>query len=143
MRVMVVIAGALALAACSGRAKDEPSAEEQAELANYVPPFVMSRLDFGGVVERRFRRLDVNRDDKLTRSELPKRLQARFAEIDRNKDGTISNEEWSAWMMARFDSQDINHDGTVTSDERERARELHETDLPTPAEEPANTTAAR
>ncbi|GAA4222919.1 hypothetical protein GCM10022253_32500 [Sphingomonas endophytica] len=140
MRVMVVVAGALALAACS-RSK-EPSPEEQAALSNYVPPFVMSRLDFGGVVERRFRRYDVNNDDKLTRNEVSQRLLPRFDEIDRNKDGAISNEEWSAWMMARFDAQDINHDGTVTSDERERAREMKEVDLPTPAEEPANATAA-
>lgn len=138
MRVKIVVAGALALAACS-KGK-EPSAEEQAALANYVPPFVMSRLDFGGVVERRFRRLDVNNDDRLTRNEVSKRLAPRFDEIDRNKDGAISNEEWSAWMMGRFDAQDINHDGTVTSDERERARELHDADLPTPAEEPANGT---
>jgi Ca2+-binding EF-hand superfamily protein len=135
------IAGALVLAACSGRDK-EPDAEQQAALANYVPPFVMSRLDFGGVVERRFRRLDVNNDDKLTRNEVSKRLAPRFDEIDRNKGGAISNEEWSAWMMQRFDAQDINHDGTVTSDERERAREMNDADLPTPAEEPANATAA-
>jgi len=139
MRVKIVVAGALALAACS-RA-DEPGAEEQAALANYVPPFVMSRLDFGGVVERRFRRLDVNNDDRLTLNEMSKRLAPRFDEIDRNKDGAISNEEWSAWMMTRFDGQDINHDGIVTSDERERARELHEADLPTPADEPANAAA--
>ncbi|MDR6788506.1 hypothetical protein J2Y58_001864 [Sphingomonas sp. BE138] len=139
MRVLIVVAGALALVACS-KAK-EPNPEEQAALANYVPPFVMSRLDFGGVVERRFRRLDVNHDDKLTRNEVSKRLQPRFDEVDRNKDGSISNEEWSAWMMARFDAQDINHDGTVTSDERERARELNDPDLPTPAEEPANNAA--
>lgn len=141
MRVMVVVAGALALAACS-QAK-EPNAEEQAALSNYVPPFVMSRLDFGGVVERRFRRLDVNNDDKLTRNEVSRRLASRFDEIDRNKDGAISNEEWSAWMMARFDAQDINHDATVTSDERERAHEQQQLDLPTPAEEPANTVAPR
>ncbi|WP_162234686.1 hypothetical protein [Sphingomonas sp. Leaf231] len=129
-------AGALMLAGCSGGEK-EPSAEQQAALTNYVPPFVMSRLDFGGVVERRFRRLDVNNDDRLSRNEVTKRLAARFDEIDRNKDGAISNEEGSTWMMARFDAQDINHDGIVTSDERERARELKDADLPTPAEEPA------
>ena len=140
MRVKIVVAGALALAACSK--SKEPTPEEQAALANYVPPFVMSRLDFGGVIERRFRRLDVNRDDKLTRSEVTKRLLPHFEEIDRNKDGAISNEEGSAWMMARFDAQDFNHDGTVTSDERERARELHDADLPTPAEEPANRASA-
>ena len=139
MRVMVVVAGALALAACSQ--SKEPSPEEQAALSNYVPPFVMSRLDFGGVVERRFRRLDVNHDDRLTRNEVPRRLASRFDAIDRDGNGAISNEEWSAWMMKRFDGQDINHDGTVTSDERERAREMHELDLPTPAEEPVANTA--
>ena len=134
------IAGALVLAACSGSDK-EPDAEQQAALANYVPPFVMSRLDFGGVVERRFRRLDINNDDKLTRNEVSKRLSPRFDQIDRNKDGAISNEEWSEWKVQRFDAQDINHDGTVTSDERERARELNDADLPTPAEEPSNAAA--
>lgn len=140
MRVKMVIAGALALAACSAR-DGEQNAEQQATLANYVPPFVMSRLDFGGVVERRFRRLDVNHDDRLTRNEVPRRLASRFDAIDRDGNGAISNEEWSAWMMKRFDGQDINHDGTVTSDERERAREMHELDLPTPAEEPVANTA--
>ncbi len=135
MRMVMMAAGAMVLAACSG-GKSDVAVNEEA-LANYVPPFVMSRLDFGGVVERRFRRLDVNNDDKLTRNELPKRLQARLEEIDRDGDGTVSNDEWSAWMLARFDAQDANHDGSVTSDERERARELQETDLPTPAEEPA------
>ncbi|MEH3047288.1 hypothetical protein [Sphingomonas adhaesiva] len=136
MRMAMMAAGAMALAACSGGGSEVPEANEEV-LANYVPPFVMSRLDFGGVVERRFRRLDVNADDKLTRNELPKRLQGRFEEIDRDRNGSISNDEWSAWMLARFDAQDANHDGNVTSDERERARELQETDLPTPADEPA------
>lgn len=141
--ILVVVAGAIALAACSGTS-EEQKALETGELDNYVPPFVMSRLDYGGVVERRFRRLDVNNDDKLTRTELPKRLQDRFDEIDANGNGSISNEEWSRWMMARFDRQDANHDGTVTSDERERAREQHEIDLPTPADEPAtNATASK
>lgn len=140
MRVSVMMAGALALAACSGR-DEQGNAEQTAALSNYVPPFVMSRLDFGGVVERRFRRLDVNNDDKLVVSELSPRMAGRFTQIDRDGNGGISNEEWSAWMMKRFDSQDINHDGTVTSDERERAREQHEVDLPTPSEEPAGNTA--
>ena len=61
---LVVVAGAIALAACSGTSEEQKALENGA-LDNYVPPFVMSRLDFGGVVERRFRRLDVNNDDKL------------------------------------------------------------------------------
>ena len=130
---------ALALAGC-GPSADEKAAQDP-ELANYVPPFVMSRLDFGGVVERRFRRLDRNGDDRLVRNELPPERAERAMRFDRNGDGAISNEEWGAGMLARFDAQDLNRDGTVTSDERERARSLKEEDLPTPADEPANTAA--
>jgi hypothetical protein len=140
MRMWWVLAGATTLAACSGQS-DETNAEQEAALANYVPPAVMSRLDYGGVVERRFRRLDVNGDDKVTRSEVSPRLAPRFDEIDRDKDGGISNEEWSSWMIARFDQQDTNHDGTVTSDERERAREERQMELPSPSEEPATNLA--
>ena len=139
MRIMMVTACALALAACSGGDSEMSEANDEV-LANYVPPFVMSRLDFGGVVERRFRRLDINNDDKLTRNELPKRLQRRFEQIDRDHDGTVSNDEWSAWMLARFDGQDTNHDSNVTSDERERAREIEDAELPTPADEPVRNT---
>lgn len=138
----VAALAALSVAACGG-----PSPEEKAEfreaVANFTPPFVMSRLDYGGVVERRFRRLDRNDDDYIGRTEITPRLAGRFAEIDADKDGRISKEEWSCWMIARFDRQDANKDGTVTSDERERARAAREMDLPTPADEPAtNGTAA-
>lgn len=129
-------AAALLLVGCGG-----PSAEEKAEATeaaqNFVPPFVMSRLDFGGVVERRFRRLDHNEDDRLVRNELPPQRADRLMRFDVSGDGAISNEEWSRGMLARFDAQDLNKDGTVTSDERERARGMQQEDLPTPADEPA------
>lgn len=139
MRIVVLAAVAAMLAAC-GPSKQE-KAERNAAIANFVPPFVLSRLDFGGVVERRFRRLDRNGDDKLEGSEIPQRMAGRVAEFDKDGDGTISSEEWSAGQLARFDRQDINHDGTVTADERNVARAKREDDLPTPAEEPANTAA--
>ncbi|KQT34779.1 hypothetical protein ASG29_01040 [Sphingomonas sp. Leaf412] len=129
------IVAALLVAACGP--SPEEKAETNAAIQNFTPPFVMSRLDFGGVVERRFRRLDRNEDDRIDRSEISPRLAPRFAKIDTNGDGGISNEEWSAWMIARFDKQDENRDGTVTSQEREKARAQQEIDLPTPAEEPA------
>lgn len=135
------IAVALLLTACGPSPEDK--AETNAAIQNFTPPFVMSRLDFGGVVERRFRRLDRNEDDRIDESEISPRLAPRFAEIDTNGDGDISNEEWSTWMIARFDRQDENKDGTVTSQEREKARAQRDFDLPTPAEEPAtNGTAA-
>lgn len=136
---VAVGAAALLLAACGP--SPEEKAEQNAAVQNFTPPFVMSRLDYGGVVERRFRRLDRNEDDRLSRSEITPRLAPRFAEIDANGDGGISNEEWSRWMLARFDKQDENRDGTVTSAEREKARAQQEMDLPTPAEEPVTNTA--
>ena len=141
MRLLLVGGCALALMACSGKSADE-KAMENAELANYTPPFVMSRLDYGGVIERRFRRLDANNNDKLELSEISPRRRALVMGFDTNKDGSVSVEEWSRGMLVRFDRQDLNHDGTVTSFERERARELHDTDLPTPDDEPANDSAA-
>lgn len=145
MRVLTIgamaLAPMLALSACGGKSAEE-RAEEDPALANYTPPFVMSRLDFGGVIERRFRRLDHNGDDKLMPDELAPRNRERIMTFDTNHDGAISVEEWSKGMLGRFDAQDANHDGTVTSDERDRAREQRDVDLPTPADEPANNTAA-
>ena len=136
---VVALGLSMSLAACG------PSTEEKMELnaaaLNFVPPFVMSRLDYGGVLERRFRRLDTNEDDKLVRDELPPERAQRLMRLDRNGDAAISNAEWSGGMLARFDTQDMNRDGTVTSDERERARALNQEDLPTPADEPANLSA--
>ena len=145
MRIgMAVLAAAIAACAtgCSKPTPDEKALENPA-IANFVPPFVMSRLDFGGVVERRFRRLDRNEDDRLSREELPPARADRLMRFDTDGDGFISNPEWSKGMLARFDAQDLNHDGTVTSDERERARAASGDELPTPADEPAvNATAS-
>jgi hypothetical protein len=142
MRMMAAGALLAMVAACSGASEEEVAANSPA-LANYTPPFVMSRLDFGGVVERRFRRLDHNGDDKLELRELnPRNAEARMKAFDRNGDGTLSNQEWSEGMMARFDAQDLNRDGTLTSDERERALGGTEEALPTPADEPGGNSAA-
>lgn len=129
----------MSLAACGP--SPEEKMEQNAAVQNFVPPFVMSRLDFGGVLERRFRRLDRNEDDRLVRNELPTRRADWLMRLDRNDDGAISNEEWSSGMLARFDTQDLNRDGTVTSDERERARAMNQEDLPTPADEPVTNAA--
>lgn len=130
----------LLLAACGGAQSAEEKAEMNAAIANFTPPFVMSRLDFGGVIERRFRRLDRNEDDRLSRDELPPRLADRLMRFDTDGDGVIGPEEWSRGQLARFDGQDINKDGTVTSAERDEARRRREEALPTPADEPiANT----
>jgi hypothetical protein len=100
---------------------DKEAAREQADAqaAGFVPPSVTSRLDYGGAMERRFRALDRNGDEHLSKDELPARSAPRLTALDRNKDGMISAIEFSEGMLARFDRMDLNNDGTVTTEERQ------------------------
>ena len=116
---LAMVAGATLLAGCGEGKKAQAKADARA--AAFVPPSVLSRLDYGGVVERRFRTLDRNGDDYLTPDELPS-ADSRLMALDRDHDGKISAAEWSEGMLARFDRIDRNHDGSVTSTERELFR---------------------
>ena len=127
-RVIVVAAAAgLALAACnkkdegtsSATATPTPSATSTAVAAGFTPPTSISRADYGGKIERRFRKLDKNGDNKLERDELPpKRADKLLRKGDKNGDGALDASEWSAIMLAKFDKRDANHDGNLTSDEK-------------------------
>ena len=119
MRATIALAVLAPLAGCGNSNKAQARADARA--AGFVPPSVMSRLDYGGIVERRFRALDRNGDDYLTPDELPTR-DSKLIELDRNHDGKISATEWSEGMLTRFDRIDRNHDGSVTSTEREMFR---------------------
>lgn len=116
--MMLAACGSL-LAACGTRDEDHNNAAAQ----NYSPPTVTSRLDFGSEIERRFHRLDVNVDDRLTADELPERWRSLIARGDKNNDGALSSQEWSDLMLDWFDRNDLNKDGTLTSEERETYRE--------------------
>lgn len=120
MRVTIGTTGAalalmLMLGGCGNA--EEKQAKADAKAAGFVPPAVTSRLDFGSSAERRFRALDRNGDDTITKDELP-RQNARMQRLDRNSDGKITAIEWSEGMLNRFDAMDVNHDGSVTSTER-------------------------
>jgi hypothetical protein len=117
---VMVLAGTLALAGC-GPSPDQKRAAADAKAANFTPPSVTSRLDYGSMISRRFRTLDRDADDVLTGTELPRR-NTRLWKLDRNNDDKITAIEFSEGMLARFDRMDLNHDGTVTSEERETAR---------------------
>ena len=108
---------AVLLCACSNKS-DKAAADANA--AAFVPPTVTTRTDFSGIQERRFHRLDRDRDDVLTRAEVAR--APRLHALDRNGDGEITSSEFSEGQMARFDAMDLNKDGTLTSDERGEAR---------------------
>ena len=128
--IVAVAAAGLALASCNkkdGTASNAiapastatPAASSTATPTGFTPPTSISRADYGGKVERRFRKLDKNGDDKLERSELPgKRADKLLRKADKNGDGVIDASEWSAEMIRKFDKQDANHDGNLTSDEK-------------------------
>ncbi|MEI5688229.1 MULTISPECIES: hypothetical protein [Sphingomonas] len=119
----MMIAAALAipamLAGCGER--QEKMAQADANAAGFVPPAVTSRVDFTSTMERRFRALDRNADDRLDKTELP-RQNSRLMGLDRNGDGVISLIEWDEGTLKRFDQMDLNHDGTVTSEEEKEWR---------------------
>lgn len=69
----------------TGAAKNKPSAT-----AGQI-------FDIDRVVER-LMKLSTRPDGKLTKSDLPERLQARFDKIDANKDGLIDKAELRAWL---------------------------------------------
>ncbi len=117
--VAALAATGILVSACGD--KDAQRAQADANAVGFVPPSVTSRLDFGASMERRFRTLDRNADDRITKDELPA-PNARIKAFDRNKDGVITAIEWSEGTLAWFDKMDLNHDGTVTSEERAESR---------------------
>ncbi len=117
--VAALAATGLFMSACGD--KDAQRAQADANAVGFVPPSVTSRLDFGASMERRFRTLDRNADDRITKDELPA-PNARIQAFDRNKDGVITAIEWSEGTLAWFDRMDLNRDGTVTSEERAESR---------------------
>lgn len=111
----------LLLAGCGGPTKQQKDAYAEAA-KSYVPPAVTSRLDYGGMVERRFHLLDRNQDGYVTSDELPHRNDPTIMSLDHDGDGRVSAQEFSEGMMARFDANDLNKDGTVTSNEYRAAK---------------------
>ena len=118
----LAVLAATALAGCGGPSKQQKAAYAEAA-KHYTPPAVTSRVDYGGMVERRFRRLDHNNDDYITPDELPTPNDPNIMSLDRNGDGRVSAQEFSEGMMGRFDRHDLNKDGTVTSDEYHAAHD--------------------
>ncbi len=123
MRLTIgAVAMAAILVAGCGPSKREKRAIADAKAANFVPPSVTSRVDFGSSVDRRFRALDRNGDNYLTPDEMPAKARARLMSFDKDGDGKVSQIEFSEGQLARFDRDDLNHDGTVTSEEQHAAR---------------------
>ena len=122
MRVSSMVMVALLATGCQREeAKKEKLLDAAARRSHFEPPATMSRAEFGGMVERRFRNLDRDGDGFLSPGEYD-RGSERFRRFDADRDGKVSAEEYSDSAMRRFDAHDLNKDGTVTQLEWEAAR---------------------
>lgn len=116
MRFVLILSLAAALAACS----NTPKATDE-ELEDYNPPTVQVRGDVVPRQERRFERLDKNKDGVLTPDEYPKRNPDRFARFDADGNGKVTKSELVEGALDRFDAFDANKDQQVTPQERQAA----------------------
>ncbi|MBB4088176.1 hypothetical protein [Sphingomonas carotinifaciens] len=112
---------ALLATACNNHSEEKREADQRAAAAGFVPPSVTSRVDFGGMMDRRFRTLDRDGNDIITDNEMPSG-NSRIRELDRNGDGEVTHSEFSEGTLNWFDRMDLNRDGAVTSEERESSR---------------------
>lgn len=64
--------------------------------------------------ERRFNRLDRNRDNLISRGEALQPRVAMFRKLDKDGNNLLSFEEWAVATSNRFKSGDANGDGSLT-----------------------------
>lgn len=67
--------------------------------------------------ERRFNRLDRNRDNLISRNEALQPRVAAFRKLDRDGNNLLSFEEWAVATSNRFKGADANGDGSLTRTE--------------------------
>ena len=67
--------------------------------------------------QRRFDRLDHDRDSRITRNEMLAPRVAAFRKLDANHDNLLTFEEWAAKTADRFKSADANGDGALSRPE--------------------------
>lgn len=79
--------------------------------------------------ERRFNRLDRNRDNQISRSEALQPRVAAFRKLDRDRNNLLSFEEWAVATSNRFKGADANGDAALT-------RQEFATTRPKPAQRP-------
>jgi hypothetical protein len=120
MRNMIVLSALapMLLTACSRQEDEDRNA------AGFKPPVNVLRTDLVASADRRFDRLDRDKNGMIELSEVPSERLARTRPLDTNKDGTITRDEYKTAQLARFDRADANHDGTLTTPERDAAKLL-------------------
>ncbi len=79
------------------------------EIAPPAPPAADARTK----EQRRFDRVDRNKDGRITLAEMYEPRRKAFARLDTNGDGRLSFEEWAVRTRDRFQGADGNRDGAL------------------------------
>lgn len=64
--------------------------------------------------EKRFNRVDKDRDERITLSEMVHPRRNRFANLDLDGDGVLRFEEWAITTIDKFEGADADSDGILT-----------------------------
>lgn len=64
-----------------------------------------------------FQRFDVDHDNIVEYSDLPKKASKRFRRMDRNRDSQVTLSEFEEAAVRRFEGADKNHDGRLDASE--------------------------
>lgn len=64
-----------------------------------------------------FHRFDVDHDNIVEYSDLPKKASKRFRRMDRNRDSQVTLSEFEEAAVRRFEGADKNHDGRLDASE--------------------------
>jgi len=110
----------------SGLPLEELPSEDGEGMVGKAPP----GMSEAGRDEKRFNRLDRNRDNLISRVEALQPRVAAFRKLDTDHNNLLSFEEWSVVTSNRFKKADANGDSMLT-------REEFATTKPKPAKKPA------
>ncbi|HEX7709753.1 MAG TPA: hypothetical protein VF418_02335 [Sphingomonadaceae bacterium] len=76
--------------------------------------------------QQRFYRYDLNRDGKITRTEMLSTRTDDFRKLDADHNNLLTFDEWAVSTASRFDQADANHDGILSPQEFATTRQKPE-----------------
>ncbi len=109
------------LAAASGAPLDALPSADAAGMQGAAPPEASEVTR----EQKRFDRLDRDRDGRITRNEMLSPRAAAFRKLDTNHDNLLTFEEWSVRTTDRFAGADVNRDGWLSRAEFATTKPAH------------------
>ncbi|WP_260484071.1 hypothetical protein [Sphingomicrobium flavum] len=121
--VLLLITGAALLlgsnAEATGNRLEDTPAPPPTEEASRVLPVIPEigeppKADPLSKEEKRFNRMDKDRNDQISLPEMVQPRRSRFASLDLDGDGVLRFEEWAITTIDKFEGADADGDGILT-----------------------------